>query len=141
MNDPIDIERERFARGRVRDFLKLLCCDPLQFMYDNSVIEPRDEWFDGEDARDRLVHARCLLGFRVVRDFWCLHRHEILYRCPFCTSELVLPLGFLSEGPWLALNPEALGRRAPVLRPSDAVLRRELALTKKRCHGRWPPKD
>jgi len=142
MADIVNFNSEAFARFDLRDSLKTLCCEPLQFMWDNSLLAPRDEWFDAYPSEEgNVFHARCLLGFRVVRAFMHLKRDEVLYRCPFCSTELIEPLGFVSDGPCLTLRLTALPKGHPVFQISKRKLHAYLAETKRRSRSGWPPKD
>ena len=142
MTDPVNFFSEAFARFDLRESLEELCCDPLQFMWENSLLSPRDEWYDAYPSTEgNVFHARCLLGFRVVRGFMGLKRDQILYRCPFCDTELIEPLGFISDGPCLTLRPTRMAKGRPAFEIPKARLRRYLAETKRRNRGGWPPKD
>lgn len=136
-----DFSMERSFRRPVRETLERMCCDSLQFMWENALLCPRDEWHDGEMPDGRIWHARTLTGFRVVRQFWFLKRDQVLYRCPFCQTELITPLGYTDGENWLSINIERIGAGIPMIEVSRAELERQLSYTKSRNRAGWPPKD
>ena len=142
MSDDASSPWERFLSEDVRDTLKSMCCVPLQFMWDNSLLAPRDQWYGGdEDVNGHIVHSRILLGFRVVRDFMIFRRDQVLYRCPFCQTELVVPLGFASDGPGLGLRHIGYRKGVTEFNLPKSLLEQGLSETKRQCRGVWPPKD
>lgn len=82
---------------------------------------------------------RFFMGFRVRRRFMFMKRDDILYQCPFCHSELVIPLGYTdSKGMWI--NPMSrMAKAIPAIPITKSALERELEITKKACKGIWPP--
>jgi len=122
--------------------IKGLCCDPLEFMWENSLLSPRDETFCPDPIDGRWMSLRFIMGFRVRRDFMYLKRDTVLYRCPFCLLELVAPLGSRSSsGQWMDIESIALPKGFSSFKISRTKLLEHLADTKKRCAGVWPPKD
>ena len=137
-----DFFTERLFRLSPNKWLKNLCCDPLDFMWKNSLLSPRDTWFNGESDDAVKFWMRFVMGFRVRRDFMFFKRDQIIYECPFCNRELVYPIGFESGGDAHMSNATtgiAIG--VPRFKVPRARLEGYLADTKKRCHGVWPPKD
>lgn len=136
-----EISSASFFDRRVRDTLETLCCPSLQFMWDNSVLVPREDLdIDSEEHPPRW-YSRTLKGFRVVRDFGFMKRDQILYRCPFCDAELIAPLGYMHDQQWLHTYLFRIGQGKPKLGFSLAQLKRWLTETKDRCRGGWPPVD
>lgn len=141
MSDFANLAWERTARIRVRDTLRSMCCDILTFMWDNSLLVAREEWTHTNDRCGLEIYARQLVGFRVTRQFWVLKRDQILYKCPFCATELILPLGYMTPDNWLVIPLSEFSRGIPALKISKTLLERELAETKKRSRSGWPPRD
>ena len=136
-----DFSWQRLLREPVANTLKSMCCDPLQFMWDNHLLAARDEWDCAEDVAGHIVRARALLGFRVVRKFMFLDRDQVLHRCPFRAVELIAVLGMASDGPCLGIRLEGLKKGYPVLHIPKSEMQRHLEETIRHNRAGWPPKN
>lgn len=122
--------------------LKELCCDPFTFMWVNSLLTLRDEIHDLETDDGNFAYMRFIYGFRLRRNFMHLKRDHVFYCCPFCKTELVIPVGYFHfGGPWVMSPPISLAKGRTPFEISKAKLQEYLAETKRRCAGVWPPKD
>lgn len=137
----IDFSFERASRLPLTEIIKDLCCEPLSFMWENSLLAPREKWFSHGDE-NFSIHLRTMMGVRVRRGFMFLKRDQVLYECPFCLEELVTPVGFINPDSKSMMAYEiCIGRGVSNFTIPKARLRKELAETKKRCRGIWPPMD
>jgi len=140
------MNEEQFSPSEMLiDFNKLLstlCCDTLTFMWKNSLLSPRDQWFAaGRTKSGAVAYMRFICGFRVRRKYIFLRRDQVLYRCPFCANELIIPIGYTDhDGVWMN-PPVALGMGVPAFEFKKTFLEEALADTKRRCRGIWPPTD
>jgi len=123
---------------------KEMCCDRLQFMWDNHLLEPREEYFGGDTESGESFTISIVRGFRVRRSFFFMRRDQTLFRCPFCGTDLVLPLeaSVPSDGLKFGLHWNKIGRVISQDLPFEipmAELHKALEQTKARCRGIWPP--
>lgn len=124
--------------------LKKLCCEHLQFMWDNHLLERRKtvEFFRTSDGCEIMVPIT--KGFRVRRSFFFFPRDRILYNCPFCNKELIFVDGVII--PELNFrfysNIVKIGGvfKPRYLEIPMSDLKEALFVTKRRCKH-WPPKD
>jgi hypothetical protein len=136
-----DFSFERSLRLPLRELIHGLCCAPLSFMFDNYLLAPRDEWFSHSDEKFSL-HLRMLIGMRVIRGFMFLKRDQVLYKCPFCGTDLVSPVGFINpDSESMMAQSLSIGRAVPTFTIPKSTLERELNETIRRCRGVWPPND
>jgi len=85
---------------------------------------------------------RFVSGFRVRRNFMHMKRDQVIYKCPFCTAELIIPVGYeTSAGLYMVAPSINLGMGESPFHFSQATLKRELAYTKRLCRDIWPPSD
>lgn len=134
-----------FARASTLDLesaLKELCCDPLTFMWSNSLLSLRDETHNMEIDGGDFAYMRFICGLRLRRNFMFFKRDQVFYRCPFCNSELIIPVGYFHFGGTWAMSPVvSLARGDNPFQISRTKLQEYLSETKRRCAGVWPPKD
>ena len=121
-----------------------LCCKHLQFMWDNHLLERREEHEIHRPESEFEIVVGITKGFRVRRSFMFFQRDRILYRCPYCGKELI----FLDELfiPKLAIRFKVELKKMSVTseRPLSGIpmsKMKEALFTTKRRSKHWPPKD
>lgn len=134
-----------FPDPDVRRDLKDMCCEPMQFCWDNHLLAPTVEWEMAESTEGAL--QMCFLkGFRLVRKFLFFERDQTFYECPFCRCNLIKPLGYrdLAAGRGEAVRLVRMGEGMPSVNSSmtipKMVLHEALLKTKARSKT-WPPKN
>ena len=128
----------------IKDFLKELCCEPLTFMWNNSLLSPRISFTSTDEVENhegQELHMRYILGFRVRRNFFFMRRDQTLFECPFCRRELVIPLGFWTFERWFMVFPTRLAKGLSQFKMSNSQFERFLNDTKRACAGVWPPRE
>ena len=120
------------------------CCDHLKFMWDNHLLERREEFdfYRLPDNTDIVVGVT--KGFRVRRSYMYLKRDTVLYECPYCKKELVfadevfipnIDFHFKPQLINLGICADTSSFKIPM-----SVMKQALFVTKRRCK-QWPPKD
>jgi hypothetical protein len=130
-----------FFCPRVKQSLDELCCSSLQFMWDNSLLSPREGMETENDAEGAVWYGRTLKGFRVVCDFAFMKRDQILYRCPFCDAELVISLGHAHGERSISISPTKIGAGPRQMAFPRDLLETWLREARAPYGSGWPPKD
>ena len=121
-----------------------LCCKHLQFLWDNHLIERREDSETHRPESGFEVIVGITKGFRVRRSFMFLQRDQILYRCPYCGKELIffdelfipkLAMRFKINLQVMKVTTERLPFTIPISKMKEALF------TTKRRSKHWPPED
>lgn len=118
-----------------------LCCEQLQFLFDNNLLEQRITTDVNGEKPESHIKIQFVKGFRVKRSIEFLKRDRILYRCPFCNTELIYSIRATTypEGVVYRFERLKIGRNIelPLLEIPLSFLKKALA-AKKLKNKSWP---